>query len=128
MATTLATLPLQAEAWRIYVASSPGDQQKIRETVSNIIVHFPSMGSNRSNSALSEHDFFAWVQTTVALINAGKWYEIDVRPLAEEFNDLGVSHDNAVSSDLYQVLIHLLKWQYQPATRVASHSWRDFDC
>jgi hypothetical protein len=125
MATTLATLPLQSDAWRIYVASSPGDQQKISETVSSIIVNFPSMGSNRSNSALYEHDFFAWVQTTVSLIKAGKWYEIDAHLLAEELNDLGASQYNAVSSDLYQVLIHLLKWQYQPAMRVDSHSWRD---
>ena len=85
MATTLATLPLQADAWRAYVASSPEDQQKISETVSDIIVNFPSMGSNRlSNSALYEHDFFEWVQTTVSLIKAGKWYEIDAHPLAEE--------------------------------------------
>jgi hypothetical protein len=81
MATTLATLLLQADAWRVYVASSPEDQQKISETVSNIIVNFPSMGSNRlSNSALYEHDFFEWLQTTVALIKAGKWYEIDAHP------------------------------------------------
>ena len=126
MATTLATLPLQADAWRIYVASSPEDQQKISETVSNVIVHFPSLESDRvSNSALYEHDFFEWLQTTVLLIKARKWYEIDAYSLAEELNDLGVSQYNAVSSDLYQVLIHLLKWQYQPAMRVDSHSWRD---
>jgi hypothetical protein len=126
MATTLATLPLQADAWRVYIASSPEDQQKISETVSNIIVDFSSMGSNRlANSALYEHDFFEWVQTTVSLIKAGKWYEIDAHSLAEELNDLGVSQYNAVSSDLYQVLMHLLQWQYQAAMRVDSHSWRD---
>ena len=38
---------------------------------------------------------------------------------------MGASQYNAVSSDLYQVLIHFLKWQYQPALRVDSHSWRD---
>jgi hypothetical protein len=43
----------------------------------------------------------------------------------EELNDLGISQYHAVSSDLYQVLIHLLKWQYQPPRRVDSHSWQD---
>jgi hypothetical protein len=38
---------------------------------------------------------------------------------------LGISQYNAVSSDLYQILIHLLKWQYQPQRRVDSHSWHD---
>jgi len=126
MATTLATLPLHTDAWRVYRTSSPEEQQKISETVSNIIVNFPSRGSSSlSNSALYEHDFFEWVQTTVSLIKAGKWHEIDARPLAEELNDLGVSQYNAVSSDLYQVLIHFLKWRYQPDMRVDSHSWRD---
>ena len=60
-----------------------------------------------------------------SLIKAGKWYEIDAHPLAEELNDLGVSQYNAVSSDLYQVPIHLLKRQYQAAMRLDSHSWRD---
>lgn len=38
---------------------------------------------------------------------------------------MGVSPYNAVSSDLYQVLLHVLKWQYQPARHADSHSWRD---
>ena len=121
-----ATLELTPAAVQALAVSAPQDQQKISETVSNIIVNFSFMGSNRMpNSALYEQDFFAWTQTTAALIRAGKWLEIDVNSLAEELNDLGVSQYNAVSSDLYQVLVHMLKWQYQPPLHVDSHSWRD---
>ena len=78
-----------------------------------------------TNAELYEHDFYAWTQATAALVQAGKWHEIAPGCLTEELNDLGVSQYNAVSSDLYQVLIHLLKWQYQPTRHVDSHSWRD---
>ena len=78
-----------------------------------------------TNAELYNRDFYAWTQATAALVQAGKWYEIDPGCLTEELNDLGVSQYNAVSSDLYQVLLHLLKWQYQPARHVDSHSWRD---
>ena len=78
-----------------------------------------------TNSTLYTQDFYAWCLTTAKLVQAEKWYDLDREILAEELNDLGVSQDNAVSSDLYQVLIHLLKWRYQPARRADSHSWRD---
>jgi hypothetical protein len=78
-----------------------------------------------TNAELYEQDFYAWTQATVALVQAGKWHEIAPDSLTEELQDLGVSQYNAVSSDLYQVLLHLLKWQYQPARHVDSHSWRD---
>jgi hypothetical protein len=78
-----------------------------------------------TNAKLYEQDFYAWTQETVTLVREGKWHAIAREALAEELNDLGVSQYNAVSSDLYQVLLHLLKWQYQPTRRVDSHSWRD---
>jgi len=78
-----------------------------------------------ANAELYKHDFYAWTQATTALLQDGKWHEIDAGYLMEELNDLGISQHNAVSSDLYQILIHLLKWQYQPQRRVDSHSWQD---
>jgi Domain of unknown function DUF29 len=78
-----------------------------------------------TNAELYEHDFYAWTQATATLVQAGKWHEIDSGYLTEELNDLGISQYNAVSSDLYQILIHLLKWQYQPQRRMDSHSWQD---
>jgi Domain of unknown function DUF29 len=78
-----------------------------------------------TNAMLYEQDFYAWTQTTAALIQAGKWHALAPEALAEEVSDLGISQYNAVSSDLYQVLLHLLKWQYQPDWRRDSHSWRD---
>jgi len=41
-----------------------------------------------TNTELYEHDFYAWTQATVALVQAGKWQEIDLGCLTEELSDL----------------------------------------
>ena len=76
-------------------------------------------------ATLYDTDFYAWTQEQATLLRLGAVQDLDLTNLAEEVNDLGVSQYHAVSSDLYQVLLHLLKWQYQPRQRRESHSWRD---
>lgn len=75
-----------------------------------------------TNTTLYEQDFYAWTHATAALIRAGKWYDLAPEPLAEEVESLGASQYTAVSSAVYQILVHLLKWRYQPARQ--SRSWR----
>src|SRR4029450_10721316 len=79
----------------------------------------------RAKTGLYEQDFYAWTQEQAALLREGAVQELDLPNLAEEVEDLGHSLHHAVSSDLYQVLIHLLKWRYQPRRRVEGHSWQD---
>jgi hypothetical protein len=78
-----------------------------------------------TNAELYEQDFYAWTLATAALVQAGKWHEIAPECLIEELRDLGSNTTHAVHSHLYQLLRHLLKWQYQPQRRVDSHSWQD---
>jgi len=123
MATIPTLLPLYTEAERIYRTSAPEAQQKMSETVSSVIVNFSSMGSTSiSNSALYEHDFFEWTQTTAALLRAGKRDEIDWHTLAEEIESMGKSDRRELRSQLQRLTMHLLKWRYQPSER--SGSWR----
>jgi len=74
---------------------------------------------------LYETDWYAWTQEQAALLREGAVEELDFPNLAEEVEDLGINLSHAVSSDLYQVLIHLLKWRYQPSLRAEGHSWQD---
>lgn len=67
-------------------------------------------------------DFFAWTQEQAALLKAGKWSEIDMEHLAEEIEDMGKSEKRTLESRLEVLLLHLLKWEYQPAFR--GRSWR----
>src|SRR6266436_3504396 len=79
------------------------------------------MGTNAESYA---QDFFAWTVITAALIRAGKWDDLDREALAEEVESLGKSQQNALESRLEKLVLHLLKWRYQPDKRVRGHSWQ----
>jgi hypothetical protein len=69
-----------------------------------------------------ETDFYAWLQTQAARLRAKEWDDLDIDNLAEELDALGRSERNAVWSPLRTLLLHLLKWAYQPKRR--GRSWR----
>ncbi|MBI3328376.1 MAG: DUF29 domain-containing protein [Nitrospinae bacterium] len=75
-----------------------------------------------TNADLYEEDFFEWTQTTAASIRAGKWEAIDPESVAEEIESLGKRDRRELGSRLQVLVMHLLKWRYQPAER--SGSWR----
>ena len=78
-----------------------------------------------TNAQLYEQDFYLWCLDTCATLGAQEFAALDVPHLIEEIRDLGNNVRNAMESDLLQVLVHLLKWQYQPQRREDSHSWQD---
>jgi len=77
-----------------------------------------------TNAELYAQDFFAWTQTTAALIRAGKWYDLAPEALAKEVESLGISQRHALESHLRNLVMHLLKWHYQPGGLLTGHSWR----
>jgi hypothetical protein len=74
------------------------------------------------NAELYEQDFFLWLQTTATLLKQRRLTELDVNNLIEEIEAMGRNEKRAVESNLEVVLMHLLKYQYQPELR--SNSWR----
>jgi hypothetical protein len=77
-----------------------------------------------TNTDLYEQDFFQWTQTTAALIRQGKWPEVDAASVAEELESLGKRDRRELASRLQVLVMHLLKWHYQPKRRVQGRSWR----
>jgi len=71
---------------------------------------------------LYEQDFLAWTEHTANLLKECRWDEIDLERLIEEVQSMGDRHKDALESNLIILLMHLLKWHYQPAYR--SNSWR----
>ena len=69
-----------------------------------------------------ERDYFAWVNAQATLLRQLQPEWLDWRNLAEEVEDLGRSEHDALESHLENLLIHLLKWRYQPRKR--SGSWQ----
>jgi len=60
-------------------------------------------------------DFYTWTQQQAAALRAKDVAALDLEHLAEEIADLGQSIENAIESHLERLLLHLLKYRYDPA-------------
>ncbi|MGH6945511.1 MAG: DUF29 domain-containing protein [Geminicoccaceae bacterium] len=76
-----------------------------------------------AEKSLYDRDFYSWAMSQAALIRERRFDEIDIENVAEEIETLGRSEASALKSTFRILLMHLLKWQYQPALR--SKSWRN---
>lgn len=70
---------------------------------------------------LYETDYLQWIETTVEKLRIQDYRNVDWDHLVEEIEDMGRSERRSLKSNLIVVLVHLLKWQYQPEYR--SGSW-----
>jgi hypothetical protein len=70
-----------------------------------------------------EHDFYAWTQDQAAALRAQELKTLDWDNLAEEIESLGNEQRFAIESHLLNLLTHLLKWRYDPAT-APRRGWR----
>ena len=73
------------------------------------------------NSVAYDDDFFAWTMEQARLLREGAVSEIDTLNLAEEIESMGKNNRRELGSRLAVLLMHLLKWRYQPNRR--SPSW-----
>lgn len=63
-----------------------------------------------------------WIETTGENLRDRSYDYIDWENLIDEIEDMGRSERRSLESNLVGILIHLLKWQYQPEFR--SGSWK----
>ena len=68
-----------------------------------------------------ETDFYLWTQQQAALLRQGLLSAVDVENLAEEVESMGKKDRRSIGSHLRNILLHLLKWRYQPERR--GNSW-----
>jgi hypothetical protein len=61
-----------------------------------------------------ETDFYLWTHEQATLLREGRLDELDVPNLVEEIDSLGRSQRHELRSRLRVLLLHLLKWHYQP--------------
>ena len=76
----------------------------------------------RTRRSLHDSDFYAWSLEQAALLRAGRVGEADLAAIAEEIESMGKTEKRELISRLTVLLLHLLKWQCQPAGR--GNSWR----
>ncbi len=73
-----------------------------------------------TSKSLYETDFVQWVETTVEQLRTQNYTEVDWANLIEEISDMSKRERKSLKSNLIIVLLHLLKWQYQPEGRGGS--------
>jgi hypothetical protein len=71
---------------------------------------------------LYDQDFLAWTEQQAALLRAGRLDQLDLDNLAEELDAMGRGEWGELESRLELLLMHMLKWDCQPARR--SRSWK----
>ncbi|MGB5714597.1 MAG: DUF29 domain-containing protein [Waterburya sp.] len=71
---------------------------------------------------LYEQDYCLWLETTAKLLQERRLNEIDFEDLIEELEGMSRREKEVLFSNLQVVLMHLLKYRYQPSKR--SNSWR----
>jgi len=70
-----------------------------------------------------QQDFYGWVNATARLVRERRFSEVDADYVAEELEGMGRTEKRELINRLTVLLMHLLKWQYQPARR--SRSWQN---
>jgi hypothetical protein len=68
-----------------------------------------------------QRDFYSWLMEQARHVRAGHWDALDRENLAEEIESLGREQFNKLESALRVLLVHILKWDHQPARQ--SRSW-----
>jgi hypothetical protein len=76
---------------------------------------------SNSQESLYNQDYYLWLTSTATLLKEKEFTKLDLENLIEEIESLGKSEKRAIESNLIVVMLHLLKWRYQPEKR--SNSW-----
>jgi predicted DNA-binding ribbon-helix-helix protein len=82
----------------------------------------PAQVQQNQLKELYESDFCLWAEHMAQLLRQGKFAQLDLDNLIEEVEDMSGSQKRALLSNLRVLLLHLLKYKYQPNKR--TQSWR----
>ena len=75
-----------------------------------------------ARTTLYDRDFYAWSREQAELLRAGELGRADLEHIAEEIESMGKTEKRELVSRLTVLLLHLLKWRFQPELRSAN--WR----
>ena len=75
-----------------------------------------------SQENLYEQDYLGWLEQQKQVLSTRNWDNLDSEHLFEELEGMSRSEHRQLQNRLIVLLVHLLKWQYQPALQ--GNSWR----
>jgi hypothetical protein len=77
-------------------------------------------GEDRRARASYEGDYYSWALEQAELLRNGRVADADLQNVAEELTDLGREQFNRLVSAYRVLLLHMLKWDFQPKMRTSS--------
>ncbi len=83
-----------------------------------MITQLQNTKKNQNN--LYDTDFYLWIENTVIQLKGKQFNELDLANLIEEIEDMGKQAKQSLKSNLRVLLMHLLKYKYQPEKRTRS--------
>ncbi|MET0114875.1 MAG: DUF29 domain-containing protein, partial [Limnospira maxima] len=69
---------------------------------------------------LYDKDYLQWLEMTIAQLRSRHYNDVDWDNLIEEIEDIGRRERHSLENNLVVVLLHLLKWEFQPKWRTGS--------
>ena len=69
---------------------------------------------------LYDRDYIKWLEVTIAQLRSRHYNDVDWDNLIEEIEDMGRRERHSLENNLVVVLLHLLKWEFQPKWRTGS--------
>jgi hypothetical protein len=88
--------------------------------MSHAILPTPRPADAEHASISYDHDFYRWCFDQAELMRLGRFAEVDLPNIVEDWKSLGKSLRSSLTSSYRLVVAHLLKWQFQPQMRTAS--------
>ncbi len=89
-------------------------------TLEVVLVHGLNSDGANMPSKNYESDFYAWANEQASLLRSGNLAQADIENIAEEIESMGRSEKRELVSRLTILILHLLKWQFQPVKRGSS--------
>jgi hypothetical protein len=73
-----------------------------------------------AKTSLYDQDYWQWLEKTAFDLQNRDFAAVDWQNLIEEIQDMGKRERRSAESNLIVILVHLLKWQFQPDCRTGS--------
>ena len=79
------------------------------------------LAQSQLTTSLYDRDYALWLETTIEQLRQQNFDQVDWENVLDEFESMSKRDRRSIKSNLVILLLHLLKWEFQPEMR--SGSW-----
>ncbi|MCY7407901.1 MAG: DUF29 domain-containing protein [Alkalinema sp. CAN_BIN05] len=80
------------------------------------------LAQSSPTTSLYDRDYALWLETTIEQLRSKNFEQVDWENVLDESEAMSKRDRRSIESNLVILLMHLLKWEFQPGMR--SGSWK----